>query len=208
MRCVALISAALAVALVACSPGDERESAETADPPAEGAAAPEKQADASDPAAEADEAAEEREEASRAAAAPDDEELAQKQALADRLMEAMGVDVMVESLPDIFSEGAARSILSCTPATPEADVAEIERLMNEELTKAAPRYYERIRDSYVRRLTLEELQALADFYESPEGRGVAEAAADLVYDQYLAQNEIDRASTRAYERMGWCANAL
>lgn len=129
-------------------------------------------------------------------------------ALAERLMEALGYAIMTESIPDVFSEASGDSLVACTPATPEADVQALTRTMREELEKAMPGYYERIRDSYVRRLSLEELQALVDFYESPVGQGVAEAAAVLTYDQFNAQSEIDRAALRAYERLGWCDNAL
>jgi len=137
-----------------------------------------------------------------------DDELDRARAVADELMAAMGFDVMAENMPEVFADATARSITSCTPSTPEQDVRELKRLMREELVAAVPRYYERIRDSYARRLTLEELEALAAFYQTPEGEGVAEAAADLIYDQFVAQIEIDRAALRAYERMGWCDNAL
>jgi hypothetical protein len=135
-------------------------------------------------------------------------DLAEERALADRVMEAMGFDAMIESMPEVFADAAARSLTSCTPATPAQDVRELSRILREELTQAAPAYHERIRDSYARRLSLDELQAMVDFYETPEGAAVAAAAGDLVYDQYIAQYEIDRASLRAYERMGWCDNAL
>jgi hypothetical protein len=115
---------------------------------------------------------------------------------------------MIESIPDVFSEASARSLTSCTPATPTSDVRALTRMMREELTAAMPLYYERIRDSYTRRLTPEELQALVDFYESPAGQGIADAAAELIYDQFNAQAVIDAAALRAYERLGWCDNAL
>ncbi len=136
------------------------------------------------------------------------DELDRSRAVADELMAAMGFDVMAENMPDVFADATARSLTSCTPSTPEQDVRELTRLLREELVEAVPRYYERIRDSYARRLTLEELEALAAFYETPEGERIAEAAAELIYDQFVAQIEIDRAALRAYERMGWCDNAL
>jgi hypothetical protein len=146
--------------------------------------------------------------ASKAQSPAADDDLADERALADRLMAAMGYDVMAESMPDVFADASARSLLACTPATPEQDVRRLSSLMREELVAAMPRYYERIRDSYARRLSLEQLEALAEFYETPAGREVAEAAAELIYDQFIAQVEIDRAALRAYERMGWCDNAL
>jgi hypothetical protein len=135
-------------------------------------------------------------------------DLDEERAVADRLMEAMGFDVMAESMPQVLADASARSVVACTPATPAQDVRELETLMREELVAAVPRYYERIRDSYARRLTLEQLEAMAAFYETPVGQDVAAASAELIYDQFLAQIEIDRAALRAYERMGWCDNAL
>jgi hypothetical protein len=135
-------------------------------------------------------------------------DLDDERAVADRLMGAMGFDLLADTMPEVFADASARSVIACTPATPPQDVRMLASLMREELTAAMPAYLERIRDSYARRLTLAELEAMAAFYDTPEGQGVAAAAGELIYDQFLAQAEIDRAALRAYERMGWCDNAL
>jgi hypothetical protein len=199
--------AAAALAVAACGPEttpDEAVEATTdAAPEAAAEAAPEER-----DVAQAEAPAADRKAPAKQAADEDDPEQAEARALADRLMTALGYDVMTASIPDVFADASARSLTSCTPATPTADVRELMRVMREELTAAMPRYYERIRDSYVRRLSVEELQALVDFYETPVGQEIAEAAAELTYDQFNAQAEIDAAGLRAYERLGWCDNKL
>ena len=131
-----------------------------------------------------------------------------KRELADQVMVALGYDVMAENMPSTFADATVRSMLACTPQAPEADANRLRSVMESELTRAVDVYRERIRDSYVRRLSLDELEALVAFYQTPEGQRIADAAPSLVYDQFLAQNEIDRAGLRAYEKMGWCDNGL
>ena len=133
---------------------------------------------------------------------------ARAEALADEIMTAMGYDVTADNIPSTFADATARSMTSCNPETPPKEVETLRSILEEELTAAVPAYLARIRDSYVRRLTLEELEALAAFYRSPEGEGVAEAASVLVYDQFVAQLELDRAGLLAYQRLGWCTNGL
>lgn len=198
MRLTASAVVSLALLAAACSPASDTEAASGEAP--EGAQLAERDADAGSAPGSAAKQAQDGQ--------TGDDAQSEARALADRLMTALGYDVMTTSIPDVFAEASARSLTSCTPATPTGDVRELTRVMREELTSVMPRYYDAIRDSYVRRLTVEELEALANFYETPAGRRIAEKAAELTYDQFNAQAVIDAAALRAYERLGWCDNAL
>lgn len=129
-----------------------------------------------------------------AVAAPDPERLAVAKMLIERFMPADRRDAMVEQMVRPMMENAREAMFSgqlfeSIRADDPKLRATIDDFMKQEFehsiasTKAAmPRLADAMARAYARRFTLDQLQALHTFFETPAGRAYAERAPSLMSD--------------------------